>query len=160
MIGYFIFINGFINNFCYEGVINTIIAIFIGGKRGMKKKTILFGSMLAVFLMLMIPNISAVEYQTVLNENEQNLIERFKNTNLNLNELNEKKKYQNMDELINNNISHIFDILLWLFYVLFYGFYIIKSLLDGNYFGSLFGLIWFIISIFGLKETVNNPDGV
>ena len=31
----------------------------------MKKRIILFGSLLAVFLMVMIPNISAVEYQTV-----------------------------------------------------------------------------------------------
>ena len=39
--------------------------------KGMKMKTIIFGSLLAVFLMLMIPNVSAVEY-TIHKSNRQN----------------------------------------------------------------------------------------
>ena len=50
----------------------------------MKKKIIIFGSLLAVLLMLMIPNVSAIEYNTVkstvekrINESVQTSIHRI-----------------------------------------------------------------------------------
>jgi hypothetical protein len=39
----------------------------------MKKRTIILGSMIAVFLLLMLPNISAVEYHTVKEVNEEKI---------------------------------------------------------------------------------------
>jgi hypothetical protein len=154
----FLLINGFLNNYYYERFINTSVSIFIGGKRGMNKKTIIFGSVLAVFLMLMIPNVSAITYRTVIDETEQNLLNGLGNTDFN--ELKEKMKYRNIEGLRDSNISQILDILLWIFYILFYGFYTIENLVEGNYLVSLLAFFWFVISVFGLKQAVNNPEEV
>jgi len=41
------------------------------------RKKIIFGSLLAIFLMLMIPSISAIEYNTVIDANESYIIEKI-----------------------------------------------------------------------------------
>jgi len=71
------------------------------------KKTIVFGSLLAVFLMLMIPNVSAVEYNTVAEAHESYIIQRFEITENELNELIESIKDGNIE-----NFS-IFGDILW-----------------------------------------------
>ena len=60
----------------------------------MNKKIILIGSLLAVFLMLMIPSVSAVEYNQVMETRESKILE-YKNNNL-LNEI--KQKLINLDD--------------------------------------------------------------
>lgn len=45
------------------------------------RKTIIFGSILACFLMLMVPNVSAIEYQTVEDEFETQLFEKIQYIN-------------------------------------------------------------------------------
>ncbi len=59
------------------------------------KKTILFGSLLAVFLMLMIPNVSAIEYQKTVDANVAKLgydLIEFKKTKSQINAI------QNIDQ--------------------------------------------------------------
>ncbi len=50
----------------------------------MKKRIILFGSLLTVFLLVMLPSISAIEYNEIINEKETKLKETlgYKNTEL------------------------------------------------------------------------------
>lgn len=43
----------------------------------MKRKTILFTGILSIFLMLMIPNISAIEYHKIMQENESYLMNKY-----------------------------------------------------------------------------------
>ena len=57
------------------------------------RKKIIFGSLLAVFLMLMIPSISAIEYNTVLDVNESYIIEKIQK--MDISEL--KGKIQDID---------------------------------------------------------------
>ena len=56
------------------------------------KKTIVFGSLLACFLMLMIPTVSAVEYQTVVDANESYFMQEIQNRNLEIDLLKDKLK--------------------------------------------------------------------
>ena len=63
------------------------------------KKKILFGSLLAVILMLMIPNVSAVEYQTVVDANESYFIQEIQNRNLDIDLLKGKLRDMNIREL-------------------------------------------------------------
>jgi hypothetical protein len=43
----------------------------------MKKKTIVFGCLLSVFLMLMVPNVSALEYNVTETEIREKIAEKF-----------------------------------------------------------------------------------
>jgi len=63
------------------------------------KKTIVFGSLLACFLMLMIPTVSAVEYQTVVDANESYLINEIQNKKLDIQTFSNKIKDINIREI-------------------------------------------------------------
>ncbi len=78
------------------------------------KKTILFGSLLAVFLMLMIPNVSALEYNEV-KEKQEELIEKHCTNNIFNKNLVERLKQevvgkQRLVEL-KNRISECFNLI-------------------------------------------------
>ena len=59
-------------------------------------KKIIFGSLLAVFVIMMLPSVPAVEYNTAVEANESLILDELRN--INLEEL--KIKIQNMD--VNN----------------------------------------------------------
>lgn len=129
-----------------------------GRKINIKKKTIVFGSLLAVFLLLIIPNVSAITFQTVTNETEQYLHEAVKNTNLDVNEIHEKMKFLNLNEYRDNNNSETFHMLLWILFVLNFGFFTILNLVEGDLLNSLISFVSLILSIVGLKQVVSEPD--
>ena len=62
-------------------------------------KKIVFGSLLACFLMLMIPTVSAVEYQTVVDANESYFMQEIQNRKLDIDLLNGKLRDMNIREL-------------------------------------------------------------
>ena len=62
-------------------------------------RKIVFGSLLACFLMLMIPTVSAVEYQTVVDANESYLMQELQDKDLDLAALKDKLKNMNVREL-------------------------------------------------------------
>ena len=62
-------------------------------------KKIVFGSLLAVFLMLMIPNVGAVEYQTVADANESYLMNEIQNKKIDIQTLRNNIKNINIREL-------------------------------------------------------------
>ena len=72
------------------------------------KRKILFGSLVACFLMLMIPNISAVECITVEHANESTIVEIIENYHYLLN--NAKKK----GEILNSSLSQAIIILAYI----------------------------------------------
>ncbi len=78
------------------------------------KKIIIFGTFLAVFLMLMIPNISAVEYQKAIDVNKSYIFQDYENKGLDLNKLIET--YQKIDsnklKNIDYNLYELFNIIL------------------------------------------------
>lgn len=88
------------------------------------KKTIVFGSLLAVFILLMIPNISAVEYNTVVEAHESYIIQRFEIKENELNELIESIKDGNIEnfsiirDILRGILSSIFGIISCLFLIL------------------------------------------
>ena len=88
----------------------------------MKKKTIIIGSLLAVFLMLMIPNVSAIEYKTVSDANSY-IIKNLNITESELSKLIESFKNGNEDiekiKNINYNLWEMFNILLNLFGIVY-----------------------------------------
>ena len=57
------------------------------------KKTIVFGSMLACFLMLVVPSIPAVEYRSAMEVNEAYIMEKIKNLDVS----NFEKKISNVN---------------------------------------------------------------
>ena len=61
------------------------------------RKKIIFGSLLAAFLMLMIPSISAVEYHTAVEANESRFIDEMQN--IDITELKERVKDIDANEL-------------------------------------------------------------
>lgn len=63
------------------------------------KKTLIIGSLLACFLMLMIPNVSAVEYQTVADANESYLMNEIQNKKIDIQTLRNNIKNINIREL-------------------------------------------------------------
>ncbi len=73
----------------------------------MKKKTIIIGSLLAVFLMMMIPNVSAVESQSVNNETKSRINEMATK----INELDKIGKITSLSDL--NTIQQTIDYLLF-----------------------------------------------
>jgi len=60
------------------------------------KKKIIFGSLLAVFLMMMLPAVPAVEYNTAIEVNESRLFEEIQN--MNIDELKEKILNMNVED--------------------------------------------------------------
>jgi hypothetical protein len=52
----------------------------------MKKKTIVFGCLLSVFLMLMVPNVSALEYNVTETEIREKISEKFEYTEIKIQE--------------------------------------------------------------------------
>ena len=75
--------------------------------RSMKKKTIVFGSLLAVFLMLMIPNVGAVEYKTVVETNERYILQEIEKFESQINTIKEQVNGLNSKEIISaiNNLE-------------------------------------------------------
>lgn len=71
------------------------------------KNKIVFGSLLACFLMLMIPTVSAVEYQTVVDTNESTIVEIIENYHY---LSNNKKK----GEIFNSSLSQAVIILAYI----------------------------------------------
>ena len=65
------------------------------------KKTIVCMSILSCFLMLMVPNISAVEYNTVVDVNQEQLLERIASIQNNLEKLKKYKGHYSLDDLRN-----------------------------------------------------------
>lgn len=78
------------------------------------KKIIIFGSFLAVFLMLMIPNINAVECQTTIDVNKSYIVQEYKNKKLDLNKLIETYQKIDIDKIknIDYDLYELFNILL------------------------------------------------
>ncbi len=60
------------------------------------KKKIIFGSLLAVFLMMMLPAVPAVEYNTAIEVNEAYLLEEIQN--MSIDELKEKILNMNVED--------------------------------------------------------------
>ncbi len=60
------------------------------------KKKIIFGSLLAVFLMMMLPAVPAVEYNTAIEVNESHLFEEIQS--MNIDELKEKILNLNVED--------------------------------------------------------------
>ena len=69
------------------------------------KKGILLGSILSVFLILMIPSIPAIEYNNVLDENKSNIINRIQNS-----EFNDSIQKLKDNRLLNNILNAIKNI--------------------------------------------------
>ena len=59
------------------------------------KKKIIIGSLSAVFMLLMLPSVSAVEFNTVVETNKSQILEQIKN--IDINEF--KEKFQNINKL-------------------------------------------------------------
>ena len=125
----------------------------------MKKKTVVFGSLLAVFLLLIIPHVSAITYQTVVNETKQYRHEELRNTNFDLNKIIEKMKFLSANEFKNNDFnSETFHMLLWIFYALCFGFFTLHNLMEKHLLDSFISFISFVISIVSLKQVVNGSE--
>ena len=70
------------------------------------KKSIIFGSLLAVFLLLMIPNVSAVEYTQV---EEINLVnEQFKEENI-IPLINKQATIENINNLFDEMVNKVYE---------------------------------------------------
>ena len=83
------------------------LLLIVEVKRGMKKKTIVYGSLLAVFLMLMIPNVSAIEYKTVVETNERRILQEIEKFESQINTIKEQVTGLNSKEIISaiNNLE-------------------------------------------------------
>ena len=75
----------------------------------MKKKTIVFGSLLAVFLMLMIPNVSAVELQSVKSNVEERISESIQG---NLDVISNDLKFSFVKKFFSNSVVYYVLILI------------------------------------------------
>ena len=79
----------------------------------MNKKIIVFGSFLAVFLMVIVPNASAIESQTAINVDKLDLIQVFKKTDKNKLKNNEFDLIEIFNILL--NIYGIISNFIWIF---------------------------------------------
>lgn len=70
------------------------LLLIVEVKRGMKKKTIVFGSLLAVFLMLMIPNVSALEYNVAESAIREKISEKIEYNEMKLKEKTDLSAYE------------------------------------------------------------------
>lgn len=71
------------------------------------RKTILFGSLIACFLMLMVPNVSAIEYQTVEDAFETQLLEKIQY--INYDDLREQIKEINSKDVLETITEKLVD---------------------------------------------------
>jgi hypothetical protein len=85
------------------------------------RKGIIFVSLLTVFLMMMIPNISAVEYQTAIDVNKSYMIQVYENKELELNKFIEILQKIDINKLknIDYNLFEIFIVLLNIYGIIF-----------------------------------------
>jgi len=60
------------------------------------KKKLIFGSLLAVFLLAMLPSVAAVEFNAAVEANESRILDEFQN--MNIDELKEKILKMNVEE--------------------------------------------------------------
>ena len=77
------------------------------------KKTILLGSIFSVFLLLMIPNVSAIEYKTIVENNQLEFNNELKLLEKTINNI--ENRFKNIKESIKNvdiNIGLIIQILI------------------------------------------------
>lgn len=125
----------------------------------MKKRTIVFGSMLAVFLMLMIPNVSAVEYNTVketLEANFYNNIEANANKIANTLSLNVVESVKKILTVFLFIIETLCSFVYWLtpsfLKVIDPSF--LNSLMDSN---PILGVIFGFLTVFGLPLIMIQP---
>jgi hypothetical protein len=130
----------------------------MGEVKDMKKRTIFIGSIFTIFLMMMIPNISAVEYQTVINKIENNLKNVINDSPFDMDVLNEKMKRSNIQELINKeNVPEEFKILQWIF-ILAFTFFIFRNAIDGDLLNTMIAIFGLILSVLNLINSLNNPE--
>lgn len=88
------------------------LSLIVEVERSMKK-TIVFGSLLAAFLMLMIPDVSAIEYQTATDANKSYVIEKLNIAENDLSEIIESFKKDKLEKIknIDYNFWEIINIL-------------------------------------------------
>jgi len=117
----------------------------------MKKRTILFGSLLAVFLMLVIPNISAVEYTSVKKDMESRMNEIQEKVNI---------KCSAIQSFIKTIIHKVFNfdlfgliltLLMLSFMPILSVYQIFETLKTGN---LLTSLVWVLNFFIGLKNVM------
>ncbi len=115
----------------------------------MKKRTILFGSLLAVFLMLVIPNISAFEYTSVKKDMESRMNEIQEKVNI---------KCSAIQSFIKTIIHKVFNfdlfgliltLLMLSFMPILSVYQIFETLKTGN---LLTSLVWVLNFFIGLKN--------
>lgn len=127
--------------------------------KDMKKRTIFIGSIFTIFLMMMIPNISAVEYQTVINKMENTLKNVINDSSLDMDVLNEKMKRSNIQELINKeNLLEEFKILEWILFILAFTFFIFRNAIDGDLLNTMIAIFGLILSVFSLINSLNTAE--
>ena len=127
--------------------------------KDMKKRTIFIGSIFTIFLMMMIPNISAVEYQTVINKMENTLKNVINDSALDMDVLNEKMKRSNIQELINKeNLLEEFKILEWILFILAFTFFIFRNTIDGDLLNTMIAIFGLILSVFSLINSLNTAE--
>lgn len=130
----------------------------MGEVKDMKKRTIFIGSIFTIFLMMMIPNISAVEYQTAINKIENNLKNVINDSPFDMDVLNEKMKRSNIQELINKeNVPEEFKILQWIF-ILAFTFFIFRNAIDGDLLNTMIAIFGLILSVLNLTNSLNTPE--
>ena len=76
----------------------------------MRKKGVIFGTMLACFLILMVSNVSAVEYKTVVDTNKSKLMQEFQERNIDIDGLRESIENLNID-ILKEKMSFDMDII-------------------------------------------------
>lgn len=130
----------------------------MGEVKDMKKRTIFIGSIFTIFLMMMIPNISAVEYQTAINKIENNLKNVINDSPFDMDVLNEKMKRSNIQELINKeNVPEEFKIIQWIF-ILAFTFFIFRNAIDSDLLNTMIAIFGLILSVLNLTNSPNTPE--
>lgn len=121
----------------------------------MKKKTILFGSLLAVFLMLMIPNIGAVEYNSVKDtvESKMNSIQGKCTTKFSA--LQSLIRTLSKKEINLDLIGLILSLFLISFMPLLSVYQVFETIKEGNILTSLIWVLNFFIGLKNLKMVLN-----
>lgn len=121
----------------------------------MKKKTIVFGSLMAVFLMLMIPNIGAVEYNSVKDtvESKMNTIQGKCTTKFSA--LQSLIRTVSKKEINLDLIGLILSLVLISFMPLLSVYQVFETIKEGNILTSLIWVLNFFIGLKNLKMVLN-----